>query len=142
MAATPEGIILGGEEKAKDVRQMCKYGENCYQKNPMHHQKFRHPSKDLVIHQKADKAEENCQKENISVDSNTNRGSKIDIEAEENVLPPYKKTKYSNVVEQSTNEKKVTYYNCKQCYSLFCWISRTIFCFWSPIFISQLARLV
>jgi len=108
MAATPEGIILGSEDKAKDVRQMCKYGENCYQKNPMHHQKFRHPSKDLVIHQKADKAEENCQKENISVDSNTNRGSKIDIEAEENVLPPSKKTKYSNVVEQSTNEKKKT----------------------------------
>ena len=111
MAATPEGIILGGEGKAKDVRQMCKYGENCYQKNPMHHQKFRHPSKDLIIDQKANKTEENCQKENISADSNTNRGSKIDIEAEQNVvLPPFKKTKYSDVVEQSTNEKKVTYY--------------------------------
>ena len=111
MAATPEGIILGGEEKAKDVRQMCKYGGNCYQKNPMHHQKFRHPSKDLIIDQKANKTEENCQKENISADSNTNRGSKIDIEAEQNVvLPPFKKTKYSDVVEQSTNETKVTYY--------------------------------
>ena len=111
MAATPEGIILGSEDKAKDVRQMCKYGENCYQKNPMHHQKFRHPSKNLLIDQKADKTEENCQKENISADSNTNRGSKIDIEAEQNVvLPPLKKTKYSDVVEQSTNEKKVTYY--------------------------------
>ena len=111
MAATPEGIILGSEDKAKDVRQMCKYGENCYQKNPMHHQKFRHPSKDLIIHQKADKTEENCQKENISADSNINRGSKIDIEAEQNVvLPPSKKTKYSDEVEQSTNEQRVTYY--------------------------------
>lgn len=25
---------------------MCKYGKGCYQKNPMHHQKFRHPSSD------------------------------------------------------------------------------------------------
>ena len=110
MAATPEGIILGSEDKVKDVRQMCKYGENCYQKNPMHHQKFRHPSKELTIRPKADTTEENCQKENISADSNTNLGSKIDIEAEENVLPPLKKTKYSDVEEQSTNEKKVTYY--------------------------------
>jgi len=106
MAATPEGIILGSEDKAKDVRQMCKYGENCYQKNPMHHQKFRHPSKDLVIHQKADKAEENCQKENISVDSNTNRGSKIDIEAEENVLPPSKKNKVLQCSRAKYKRKK------------------------------------
>ena len=23
---------------------MCKYGEKCFQKNPMHHEKFRHPN--------------------------------------------------------------------------------------------------
>ena len=41
---TPEGFNLGDEGK-KDFRQMCKYGASCYQKNPMHHQKFRHPAK-------------------------------------------------------------------------------------------------
>lgn len=25
---------------------MCKYGKECYQKNPMHHQKFKHPTSD------------------------------------------------------------------------------------------------
>lgn len=39
---TPQAIKLGSEV-GKDYRQACKYGEDCYQKNPMHHQKFRHP---------------------------------------------------------------------------------------------------
>jgi len=39
---TPQAIKLGSED-GKDYRQACKYGEDCYQKNPMHHQKFRHP---------------------------------------------------------------------------------------------------
>ena len=64
---TPQPITLGGEEGKKDFRQMCKYGEffdlslfhsnklgvklkflgkDCYQKNPMHHQKFKHPKDD------------------------------------------------------------------------------------------------
>ncbi|XP_018573352.1 histone PARylation factor 1 [Anoplophora glabripennis] len=29
----------------KDYRIVCKYGAKCYQKNPMHHQKYKHPSK-------------------------------------------------------------------------------------------------
>lgn len=29
----------------KDNRQMCKYGVQCYQKNPMHTEKFKHPEK-------------------------------------------------------------------------------------------------
>lgn len=27
-------------------RPICKYGQECYQKNPMHHEKFQHPPKD------------------------------------------------------------------------------------------------
>lgn len=27
-----------------DHRQLCRYGAECYQKNPMHHEKFRHPN--------------------------------------------------------------------------------------------------
>ena len=30
----------------KDNRQMCKYGAGCYQKNPMHLEKFKHPEKE------------------------------------------------------------------------------------------------
>ena len=47
--STPEGINIGDDSKGKDLRQMCKYGDKCYQKNPMHHQKFRHPQKDLSV---------------------------------------------------------------------------------------------
>jgi len=30
----------------KDHRQPCRYGESCYQKNPMHREKFKHPEKE------------------------------------------------------------------------------------------------
>ena len=41
---TPQAITLGSENGVKkDFRQLCKQGKDCYQKNPMHHQKFRHP---------------------------------------------------------------------------------------------------
>ena len=30
---------------AKDYRKDCKYGEGCYQKNPEHKAKFKHPTK-------------------------------------------------------------------------------------------------
>eukprot|EP00088_Acartia_fossae_P043085 TRINITY_DN4530_c0_g1_i1.p1 TRINITY_DN4530_c0_g1~~TRINITY_DN4530_c0_g1_i1.p1 ORF type:complete len:468 (-),score=108.69 TRINITY_DN4530_c0_g1_i1:803-2182(-) len=33
----------------RDNRQMCKYGTGCYQKNPMHHEKFRHPEKEKNV---------------------------------------------------------------------------------------------
>lgn len=31
--------------KAADTRPMCKYGTNCYRKNPVHFHEFRHPGK-------------------------------------------------------------------------------------------------
>ena len=37
-------MVLPGMSGAADGRQMCKYGNECYQKNPMHIEKFRHPS--------------------------------------------------------------------------------------------------
>lgn len=43
---TPESLNL--DPNKVDYRQMCKYGKECYQKNPMHHQKFRHPKTDEV----------------------------------------------------------------------------------------------
>lgn len=31
------------EKYVKDSRTACKYGTKCYQKNPMHHKKYKHP---------------------------------------------------------------------------------------------------
>lgn len=33
------------EEYVKDPRIACKYGVKCYQRNPLHHQKYKHPPK-------------------------------------------------------------------------------------------------
>lgn len=43
---TDQRCYADGSQTKPDYRQMCKYGVNCYQKNPMHHQKFKHPSKE------------------------------------------------------------------------------------------------
>lgn len=33
------------EKYVKDSRIPCQYGVKCYQKNPMHHNKYKHPPK-------------------------------------------------------------------------------------------------
>jgi len=57
---TPQPLTLGSENNGvkKDFRQCCKYGKDCYQKNPMHHQKFRHPKDDEDVAQPENKEEE------------------------------------------------------------------------------------
>ena len=102
---TPEGIIFGNQNATKDVRQMCKYGESCYQKNPMHHQKFRHPSKDKVksCDPKSDSKIPDEHKENVSSDSNIDmkiKENKTDIEP-----PASKKLKTSELQEPICDEK-------------------------------------
>ena len=63
---TPESLTLGERDPSKvDYRQMCKYGKDCYQKNPMHHQKFRHPESDESKASKKRQLEENEQKVKI-----------------------------------------------------------------------------
>ena len=54
---TPQPLTLGSENNGvkKDFRQCCKYGKDCYQKNPMHHQKFRHPKDDEDVAQPENK---------------------------------------------------------------------------------------
>jgi hypothetical protein len=43
------GIGLGGKNVVAcydgDPRIPCRYGQKCYQKNPLHHQKYKHPPK-------------------------------------------------------------------------------------------------
>ena len=60
---TPQPLILGSENNGvkKDFRQCCKYGKDCYQKNPMHHQKFRHPKDDEDVAQPENKKGTECQ---------------------------------------------------------------------------------
>ena len=52
-------MVLPGMTGAADGRQMCKYGKECYQKNPMHTEKFKHPSdKDPVKEAAGDEQEQ------------------------------------------------------------------------------------
>ena len=105
---TPEGINFGKEGAVKDVRQMCKYGENCYQKNPMHHQKFRHPNKNQTkpCTAKIDTTIAEDQKENLSADCNiTTQKDKHD---ETDIGPPAsKKSRILEDVEQPICDKEV-----------------------------------
>lgn len=48
---TPES--LSHDPSKPDYRQMCKYGKDCFQKNPMHHQKFRHPQPEAEARKRA-----------------------------------------------------------------------------------------
>ena len=59
---TPQPLTLGSENNGvkKDFRQCCKYGKDCYQKNPMHHQKFRHPKDDEDVAQSENKDGMEC----------------------------------------------------------------------------------
>ena len=105
---TPEGINFGDEGPGKDIRQMCKYGENCYQKNPMHHQKFRHPSKEktIICPDKTRQKVSDDLKENNGAGCNTTKNV---TEPEETDMgpPATKKLKTSNQKEDPNNEKEV-----------------------------------
>lgn len=35
------------KDAQKDSRLPCKYGAKCYQKNPVHHEKYRHQEKSI-----------------------------------------------------------------------------------------------
>ena len=106
--STPEGLSIGEETKGNDIRQLCKYGMNCYQKNPMHHQKFRHPSPEsstktiagstLLINA--------GQKENTNADSNKMLNSNTKDVAKKTMLsPPPKKQKFSEEIKSETQVK-------------------------------------
>lgn len=60
---TPKAISLGDEEEKQDFRQMCKYGMECYQKNPMHHQKFRHPKEAVKVDEPVDGLKEDAKED-------------------------------------------------------------------------------
>lgn len=71
-AKTTPILDLGDEEalpgQKRDYRLMCKYGKDCYQKNPMHHQKFRHPKEgedEMDTKEKPEKEEEEVGEEAV-----------------------------------------------------------------------------
>ena len=91
---TPQPLTLGSDEGAKkDFRQMCKYGEDCYQKNPMHHQKFRHPKP-------GDK--EKCKEQENETGLKNEEETKEEVASEENETtePASKKIKLDEEVEE------------------------------------------
>ena len=99
---TPEGFNLGDEGK-KDFRQMCKYGASCYQKNPMHHQKFRHPAKTNAARENeaATLEKDGNQKENINSDANNGVPDIQKLEKQDgaNVNPSPAKRMRNSIVE-------------------------------------------
>ena len=102
--STPEGLIIGEERTGNDLRQMCKYGINCYQKNPMHHQKFRHPlpeSPTKIVEESREKINLK-QKENTNADSNKiiNRNTEDNAETA-NISPPPKKPKINEEIDET-----------------------------------------
>ena len=105
---TPKGLDIGENSAAKDFRQICKYGANCYQKNPMHHQKFRHPTKETPTPTNK-RPEDDSQKENINADTNITTSDTRHTEKtqELNVHPPLaKKIKSSDEVDENNSESE------------------------------------
>ena len=76
---------------AKDYRQDCRYGANCYQKNPEHKAKFKHPSDNEV------KKTVNDEKNNVEEVS--------DKENKENVDDSSKKRQLSDTEDVSDSKK-------------------------------------
>jgi hypothetical protein len=91
---TPQSLLLGTEEdggvKKKDYRQICKYGKECYQKNPMHHQKFRHPKDG------DDKIEDQAEQQQPANDDVDPEEEEDEEEVKEVATPPAKKAKLDN----------------------------------------------
>lgn len=97
----PLKMVLPGMSGAADGRQMCKYGEECYQKNPMHIEKFRHPcDKDSVKEQEktAGVVEQNGAKRKLSEEE----GERVDAGAGGKKGEPNKK---AAKVDEKENEK-------------------------------------
>ena len=94
---TPQPLTLGSEG-SKDFRQMCKYGKGCYQKNPMHHQKFKHP-----------KDEESPAKGKIDTEIKepTPKKAKLDLSPEKNVEKSELKEEKSVENEKKLEEEEV-----------------------------------
>ena len=110
---TPKGLDLaedgaeGHTAPKADHRQMCKYGKDCYQKNPMHHQKFRHPKpNDHGNTNAAGSGGENDSAERGDKENNAPRGNEADSDAvqtadAESLTDPPKKRAKIDVEDES-----------------------------------------
>ena len=103
--STPEGITIGNETNGTDLRQMCKYGSNCYQKNPMHHQKFRHPVQETcdTIAKPNRLQEGSNQKENMD----ENKRSNSNIEGNEKTTMQYPSPKKAKLLVEKNTDSQV-----------------------------------
>ena len=98
-------MVLPGMSGAADGRQMCKYGKECYQKNPMHTEKFKHPSDNDSVNKGQKAAPEGVDEQN----QNPNGAKrKLSEEEEEKVDAGAKKGEPSKKVakvDEKENEK-------------------------------------
>jgi hypothetical protein len=89
----------------KDNRQMCKYGAQCYQKNPMHTEKFKHPEKEI----NEDKENEEVNKRPLPSDSSeddVDAAKKARLESLESVTT--EGSTGDDTTEESTDEVDTT----------------------------------
>ena len=87
----------------RDYRQDCKYGENCYQKNPEHKAKFKHPEAEKKVEA------EQVREEAVEVDSGASgAGGSQEQENKENISDksPKKKRLMSDDQSSETEESE------------------------------------
>ena len=95
-------MVLPGMSGAADGRQMCKYGKECYQKNPMHTEKFKHPSDNDSVNKGQKAAPEGVDEQN----QNPNGAKrKLSEEEEEKVDAGAKKGEPSKKVAKVAEKK-------------------------------------
>ncbi|XP_075972163.1 histone PARylation factor 1 [Anticarsia gemmatalis] len=101
----------GWDEYASDPRTVCKYGSKCYQKNPDHHKKFKHPP---ILRKEANRNKRRYSPYTRNADrqSPSTNSKKLDEEHKSDSEESTNKVKEStNKVEESTN--KVENEECK-----------------------------
>ena len=83
---------------ARDYRQDCKYGEKCYQKNPEHKAKFKHPESE------PDKENRNGREEQDQVDTVI---TECDGQDKANIANKRRLSSNSETEEAETKRKRV-----------------------------------
>merc|ERR1719300_1294897 len=80
----------------KDYRQDCRYGSGCYQKNPEHKAKFKHPSDN----KNTSEEKNDLDSSKSDIDTNKNKENK------ENVIKSPKKRQLSEGTDDENERKK------------------------------------
>lgn len=120
------------EKYNKDSRTVCKYGSKCYQKNPQHHSKFKHPPQNLkrknndsppkhkrvkpdskIQNQKPELLTDYDKPQNKDVDTSktnattSNEDTQLEVESVPEILLPSNITFYNDIVDIKSTIKEL-----------------------------------